>query len=598
MKIAFLSELNPNDIHAWSGTLYHIFRTLAEAYDIEWLGGDLVQQAKLCHLHTPEGFLQRFCTEAYARRYGEILSEQINKGDYDLAIVRDSWFAAHLDIAIPLVFIGDATFRQFNQGYLHLADTTYVALREQLEQAMFDNADKLIFCSEWARRGAIEYYGVPSGKTEVIEFGANLPEIGREAIVPLVKKGRECHLVFIGKSWHGKGGDKVLGVAQILQQRGILCKVTLIGSEPERQEVLPNDITVIPYLDKAKPDDLKRMDKVLQEADFMVLPTRFDCFGIVFCEASAYGVPSIASNVGGVSQVIKNGRNGYLLEPEASTIAYANTIEQIYNDQTLYLSLRKNTRKEYEARLNWNIWNRRITKIFSGLVEKNKSSPKIRHCDDFFLPTYIINLSERNDRRTHMQKQFEKRSEFQITWVDACKHPIGAVGLWQSIVQAVHMAVDRDDDVILICEDDHRFTSHYAKDRLLREIAEANEQGVHLLSGGIGGFGIGIPVAKTRFWVDWYWSNQFIILFKHAFQHILDYSFQDTDTADEVLSVILPTKQVIWPFISVQENFGYSDVTLVNNRKPDLIEAYFVKSEQRLKHIRQIYDHYHPQIWL
>lgn len=593
MKIAFLSELDPHDTHAWSGTLHYMFRTLAADHDITWLGGDVVQQAKLCHMHTPEGYLQRFYSEAYARRFGDILSEQIARGNYDIVVVRDSWLAAYLDIAVPLVFAGDATFRQFNQEYLHLSNETYVALREQLEQSMFDNADMLIFSSEWARQGAIEHYGVFLRKTAVVEFGANLPEISRD-VITRKQDTKECHLVFIGKNWHGKGGDQVLETYRDLQRKGISCKITIIGSKPEDNDSPDDNLTIIPYLDKDIPEDLERLDRILRNADFLILPTRFDCFGIVFCEASAYGVPSIAPNVGGVSQVIKTGRNGYLLEPGASAIAYADTIEHIYNDPALYLSLRESTRKDYEERLNWNVWKQKVAGILSDLVRKNRTCPKTRNCDDFFLPTYIINLPERSDRRTHMQKQFEGRSEFQITWVDACKHPVGAVGLWQSIVRAVRMAVDRDDDVILICEDDHRFTSHYAKDRFLREITEAHEQGVHLLSGGIGGFGIGIPVTKTRFWVDWYWSNQFIILFRHAFRFILDYSFQETDTADGVLSTILPVKQVFWPFISVQENFGYSDVTPINNLKPNLIEAYFTKSEQRLAQIRQVYDHYHP----
>ena len=38
---------------------------------------------------------------------------------------------------------------------------------------------------------------------------------------------------------------------------------------------------------------------------FLILPTEFDAFGIVFCEASAYGVPSIAADVGGVSQPVR-----------------------------------------------------------------------------------------------------------------------------------------------------------------------------------------------------------------------------------------------------------------------------------------------------
>lgn len=208
--------------------------------------------------------------------------------------------------------------------------------------------------------------------------------------------------------------------------------------------------------------------------------------------------------------------------------------------------------------------------------------------DDFYLPVYVINLKDRTERRKHIEEQFQGKLEFKLMWIDAIEHPIGAVGLWKSMVKAVQMAKENEDDVMIICEDDHTFTSTYTKEYLLANIIEANEQGSELLSGGIGGFGLAAPVAANRYWIDWFWSTQFIVVFKPLFQKILDYNFKDSDTADGVLSVLVKDKMTVYPFISIQKDFGYSDVTRSNNDVSGLVDNLFQKSDQRLRIIHYV----------
>ena len=95
------------------------------------------------------------------------------------------------------------------------------------------------------------------------------------------------------------------------------------------------------------------------------------------------------------------------------------------------------------------------------------------------------------------------------------------------------MAKEREDDVIVICEDDHFFTENYSSGLLFKEIQEAYMQGAELLSGGIGGFGQAVPVGYHRYWVDWFWNTQFIVIYSSAFDTILSYEFQENDTATE-----------------------------------------------------------------
>lgn len=45
------------------------------------------------------------------------------------------------------------------------------------------------------------------------------------------------------------------------------------------------------------------------------------------------------------------------------------------------------------------------------------------------IPTYIINLESRTDRRAHVQKEFSKHKEFDTSIADAKIHTFAAVGL-------------------------------------------------------------------------------------------------------------------------------------------------------------------------
>ena len=112
--------------------------------------------------------------------------------------------------------------------------------------------------------------------------------------------------------------------------------------------------------------------KVLSESHFLVLPTEFDDYGIVFCEASAYGVPSIAADVGGVSQPVREGKNGFLLTPDATAFDYAEKIKTVFSDKESYIRLRASSRREFETRLNWDVWGEQVNTILTDALKEWK----------------------------------------------------------------------------------------------------------------------------------------------------------------------------------------------------------------------------------
>ena len=203
------------------------------------------------------------------------------------------------------------------------------------------------------------------------------------------------------------------------------------------------------------------------------------------------------------------------------------------------------------------------------------------------LSTYVIHLSNRTDRLKHIENQFKGREEFTVSIIEACEHENGAIGLWNSIRKIIDIGISKGEERILICEDDHQFTKDYNRDFLFKNIEYAEERGAELISGGIGGFSYALPISKNLFWIEHFISAQFIILHKDFFQAIKNEPFMETDTADGKFSTMTIHKMVVFPFISTQKEFGYSDITKGKGRES--CEGIFVNTALFLDKIQKVY---------
>lgn len=85
----------------------------------------------------------------------------------------------------------------------------------------------------------------------------------------------------------------------------------------------------------------EQLEELYKEADLFIMPSRFGCwegrwrgegFGIVYVEAAALGIPSVAYNCGGVTDIIENGVNGVLVEPD-NVKALAKSILNLQRDR-------------------------------------------------------------------------------------------------------------------------------------------------------------------------------------------------------------------------------------------------------------------------
>ncbi len=140
-----------------------------------------------------------------------------------------------------------------------------------------------------------------------------------------------------------------------LLKKNIKAELTIIGCTPPEKFNHPN-INIIPFINKNEPGGQKQLMEIYSNSHFLILPTRFDCTPIVFCEASAFGLPVLCANTGGVEGHIKEGVNGYLIDYNDTGSGYAKKIIELFEDKEKYQALVLSARKLYNDELNWHKW--------------------------------------------------------------------------------------------------------------------------------------------------------------------------------------------------------------------------------------------------
>jgi glycosyltransferase involved in cell wall biosynthesis len=375
--VAFISSVDPTDRRAWSGTLTSMYAALGETHDVTSLGPArpsapvravevvrwaLARATKRSHLRTH--------TWAVARDLGATFDERLRGKDFDAGFAPiASAELAGLGGDLPIVYASDATFRLLEGYYERFTGLTTRAARQadELERAAMGRAAALVYPSTWAAQSAIDDYGADPARVFVAPYGANLAPPPAPAPSPPLDRWR---LLFLAASWHRKGGDLALEAAEELQRRGHAVELTVCGSSPSRSSSVP--VVTIPFLDKNDSDQASRLASVIAANHVLLLPTRAECYGIVFCEAGAFGLPSVTTATGGVPDVVRDGVNGLTLSLEAEAADYADALERMLGDEAGYEQWRARSRQEYDRRLNWRAWGDALCAVLDSVVGSDR----------------------------------------------------------------------------------------------------------------------------------------------------------------------------------------------------------------------------------
>lgn len=365
MKIAYATTFSALDVNNWSGTPFYMSRAFQDAnHEVHFIG-DLKRQLPPL-FKVKQTWKQLACGQresprfniTAAKHYSEQAAKVLASLNTDVVIAPQINPIAYLDCKQPLVLWTDALYASLIGFYPAFCSHSASSIQQgnRITEECLSRCELAIFSSDWAARGALELYGASKEKIKVVPFGANLqntPSLN-DVRAMLTRRPRDkVRLLFLGKHWDRKGGDIVFRVAKALHAAGQPVELHFVGCHPPESETVPSYIHCHGFISKRTPEGVAKIRELLSESHFLFVPSRAEAYGIVFCEANAFGLPCLTSHVGGISTIVKDDINGKTFALDAASETYCTYIMNLMQHYSRYEEMALASYHEFETRLNW-----------------------------------------------------------------------------------------------------------------------------------------------------------------------------------------------------------------------------------------------------
>lgn len=362
ITIGYLTIEDARDRRTWSGTHHFLLKELERHVERVELLGPLPEPVAVKAMRAlNQVFLRvpgkRFNWRAspwVARSYARLIAHRLRAKPVDLIIAPAGLATtAFLRTDAPIIYINDRCIAGA-LGYHDVLQNLFDWSREQslaTERAALGNAALSIFSSDWAADAARKALPQAAGRIRMIPFGANLPEAPAAPGTGTWPNG-PLKLLFLGVYWEEKGGPIAYEALLALKRAGVKAQLVVCGCQPP-DACDDADLIREGFLDKNKPEEMARLQEHLRTADFLLLPTRFEAYGIVFCEAAAHGLPVLATRTGGIPTIVQEGVTGLLFDPDRPGGDYAEAVLRLMADPGSLKGMRAAARNRYADMLNW-----------------------------------------------------------------------------------------------------------------------------------------------------------------------------------------------------------------------------------------------------
>ena len=237
---------------------------------------------------------------------------------------------------------------------------------------------KLITAISSAAKRFLVEMGVPDKKVEVIPHGVNTRKF-----TPSNRHGRKnadskMRLLYVGRFSESKGLPILFEAYRRIHERYevdlFLAGGTQVASstggrmdkgqnEQIMSETERGDIVFLGWVPHSE------MPEVFQSADIFVLPSLREPFGVSILEAMSCGIPVIATNVGGIPDIIDNEVDGLLVEPE-NLRQLEKAILTLLEDETMRRRLREKALEKIQNKFDYEVVARRHLDIYRRTIER------------------------------------------------------------------------------------------------------------------------------------------------------------------------------------------------------------------------------------
>ncbi len=371
--VGIITAKDPEDKRSWSGAYFRMSEQIKNEFgNVVLLGPVKLSRfnyikmqlellgSSIFHIIFYQKKFNRLHNHIRSRYHGRFFDHIIKTTNVDVLFAPTASIEiAHLKTDIPICYLSDTTFKLIYNYYDSFGpfSSKSVKISNEIEFLAINKSITQVYPSSWALNSAKEDYYAKN--PFLVKLGANIDENpDKEGLIK--QYDSDINILFVGVDWKRKGGDIALETIDYLDKKGYKVHLTVCGCIPP---LTHPRMTVIPFLDKNKQEDMLKFKSLFYEAHLFFMPTRAECFGIVFCEANAYGLPVITTDTGGTSSVIEDGVNGFILPESATSTAYADLIMKLIDDKELFRKMSNMALEKYGEELNWTRWGKEMKKI-------------------------------------------------------------------------------------------------------------------------------------------------------------------------------------------------------------------------------------------
>lgn len=377
IQIGYVSEYNPfKDKKAWSGSIYKLREAIENAgFNVVWIPYKTNTLCIRIYLYILRFLLRgKIVAYLYNKWYFKLVSQTIDTHQKDYISSKYLFFpggaqiSQYLKPSKPTIYYSDASFHSMLNYYWCDVHPWVLKQGEICEKEAIHHSDINLRASQWAANSLINHYEEYPHKVFVLPLGPTLETKDLKPVKPY--KSGVLRVLFSGVEWERKGGSVAVETVTELIKIGIEAKLVIVGIHQLPKQYQGVDfIEHIGFLNKNNPTEYKQYIETIRKCHILLLPTKAECAGIVFSEASALGLPIFTYDTGGISTYVKNEVNGYRLSLECDATDFSNSIFNVIKSGKIE-EMHYKAITFYQKELAWNNWSNTFNNIINEFENK------------------------------------------------------------------------------------------------------------------------------------------------------------------------------------------------------------------------------------
>lgn len=242
---------------------------------------------------------------------------------------RGSFWRKYLLLKIAKRFNAKVMFHLHSGEFPQFYEKQSIENKERIKRFLED-VDQIVVLSPYWRKKVLQI--APESNVSVL-----LNPVDKVNDEP---KLQENHILFLGRLRKEKGIYELIAAAKILNEKGFDFKLTIAGDgDIESFQQLIDDSKLTKKIELVGWVSGKEKDDLILSSDLFVLPSYFEGLPISVLEAMINNVVVVATDVGGIPDVVKHKKTGLLVESKQSD-QLASAIETLFVDEALKGAMR------------------------------------------------------------------------------------------------------------------------------------------------------------------------------------------------------------------------------------------------------------------